>query len=106
MGVEMIEQPVPVGADALLDPVYAPLPFVADESCQTAADIARIGTFYDGVNIKLDKAGSLTEALRLADAADAAADRKSVVSGKRVSVRVDIHSCRTIKNNSITSQRT
>src|SRR3546814_14452364 len=32
MGVEMIEQPVPVGADALLDPVYAPLPFIADES--------------------------------------------------------------------------
>lgn len=72
MGVEMIEQPVPVGADALLDPIYAPMPFVADESCHTAADVARIGTFYDGVNIKLDKAGGLTEALRLADAADAA----------------------------------
>src|SRR3546814_1956688 len=42
MGVEMIEQPVPVGADAMLDPVYAPLPFVADESCQTAADVAPI----------------------------------------------------------------
>lgn len=72
MGVEMIEQPVPVGSDALLDGVYAPIPFVADESCHTAADIARIGPFYDGVNIKLDKAGGLTEALRLADAADAA----------------------------------
>jgi len=72
MGVEMIEQPVPVGADALLDPIYAPLPFIADESCQTAADIARIGPFYDGVNIKLDKAGGLTEALKIADAADAA----------------------------------
>src|SRR3546814_81093 len=42
------------------------------ESCQTAADVARIGPFYDGVNIKLDKAGGLTEALRIADAADAA----------------------------------
>ncbi|WP_432768312.1 MAG: dipeptide epimerase [Sphingopyxis sp.] len=72
LGVEMIEQPVPVGADALLDPIYAPVPFVADESCHTAADVARIGAFYDGVNIKLDKAGGLTEALRLADAADAA----------------------------------
>jgi len=72
MGVEMIEQPVPVGADALLDPIYAPIPFVADESCQTAADVARVGAFYDGVNIKLDKAGGLTEALRIADAADAA----------------------------------
>ncbi|MGB3846940.1 MAG: dipeptide epimerase, partial [Sphingopyxis sp.] len=72
LGVEMIEQPVPVDADALLDGVYAPIPFVADESCQTSADIARIGPFYDGVNIKLDKAGGLTEALRIADAADAA----------------------------------
>ena len=71
-GVEMIEQPVAVGADALLDPIYAPVPFVADESCHTASDIARIGPFYDGVNIKLDKAGGLTEAVRLADAADAA----------------------------------
>ena len=72
LGVEMIEQPVPVGTDALLDGVYAPIPFVADESCHTAADVARIGAFYDGVNIKLDKAGGLTEALRVADAADAA----------------------------------
>lgn len=72
MGVEMIEQPVPVGTDALLDQLYAPIPFVADESCQTVADVARIGPFYDGVNIKLDKAGGLTEALRIADAADAA----------------------------------
>src|SRR3546814_9084802 len=71
MGVEMIEQPVPVGADALLDPVYAPLPFVADESCQTAADVARIGPFYDGINIKLDKAGGLTEAPQYADPAGA-----------------------------------
>lgn len=72
LGVEMIEQPVPVGADALLDPVYAPVPFVAGDSCQAAADVARIGAFYDGVNIRLDRAGGLTEALRIADAADAA----------------------------------
>src|SRR3546814_20625608 len=72
MGVEMIEQPVPVGADALLDPVYAPLPFVADESCQTAADVARIGPFYAGIYNQLDKAGGLTEAHRTAAAADAA----------------------------------
>lgn len=72
MGVEMIEQPVPAGSDALLDTIRAPLPFVADESCQDSADIRRIGAFYDGINIKLDKAGGLTEALRLADEADAA----------------------------------
>lgn len=72
LGVEMIEQPVPVGSDALLDSICAPLPFVADESCQDSADVRRIGPFYDGINIKLDKAGGLTEALRLADEADAA----------------------------------
>lgn len=72
LGVEMIEQPVPVGTDVLLDGIYAPLPFIADESCHVAADVPRIGAFYDGVNIKLDKAGGLTEALKLADAADAA----------------------------------
>src|SRR3546814_4323173 len=72
MGVEMIEQPVPVGADALLDPIYAPLPFIADESCQTAADVARIGPFYDGVNIKIATTGGLPAALRIADARDAA----------------------------------
>lgn len=72
LGVEMIEQPVPVGSDALLDGLHAPLPFLADESCQSADDIKRIGPFYDGVNIKLDKAGGLTEALKLADAAEEA----------------------------------
>ncbi len=70
LGVEMIEQPVPVGSDALLDGLHAPLPFLADESCHIAADVTRIGPFYDGVNIKLDKAGGLTEALKLADAAE------------------------------------
>src|SRR3546814_4894262 len=86
MGVEMIEQPVRVGADALLDPVYAPLPFIADESCQTAADGARIGPFYDGINIKLDKAGGLTEALRIADAADAAG--LSIMAGCMLSTKI------------------
>src|SRR3546814_11218757 len=61
MGVEMIEQPVPVGADALLDPVYAPLPFVADKSCTTAAAVARHGPFYDGIKNQLDRAGGRTE---------------------------------------------
>lgn len=88
LGVEAIEQPVPVGADALLDPLYAPIPFIADESCHTAADIARIGAFYDGVNIKLDKAGGLTEALRLADAADAAG--LSIMAGCMLSTSLAI----------------
>jgi L-Ala-D/L-Glu epimerase len=72
MGVEMIEQPVPRGQDALLGLRSSlPVPLLADESCHTADDVAMCAEFYDGINIKLDKAGGLTEALRLADAAEA-----------------------------------
>lgn len=71
LGVEMIEQPLPAGLDAMLKGAGAPIPIVADESCHSAADVVRLAPFYDGVNIKLDKAGGLTEALKLADAAEA-----------------------------------
>jgi L-Ala-D/L-Glu epimerase len=71
LGVEMIEQPVPVGQDALLDGVRSPVPFLADESCQSGADIDLCARHYDGINIKLDKAGGLTEALAMAREAEA-----------------------------------
>lgn len=71
LGVEMIEQPVPVGQDALLDGVQSPVPFLADESCQSAADIELCARYYDGINIKLDKAGGLTEALKMRREAEA-----------------------------------
>ena len=77
-GVELIEQPVSAGRDELLDCVQSPIPLCADESCHTAADIKRIATYYDAVNIKLDKTGGLTEAIRLADAAEAAGLRLMV----------------------------
>ena len=72
LGVEMIEQPVPAGQDEMLARVKSPLPLLADESCHIAADVARLAPYYDGVNIKLDKAGGLTEALKLAQVAEAA----------------------------------
>jgi L-alanine-DL-glutamate epimerase-like enolase superfamily enzyme len=72
LGVEMIEQPFAAGLDAMLAGVRSPLPLLADESCHSAADVVRLGPYYDGVNIKLDKAGGLTEALKLADAAEKA----------------------------------
>jgi L-Ala-D/L-Glu epimerase len=72
LGVEMIEQPVKAGNDGKLAGVRSPLPLVADESCHTAADAAMCALYYDGVNIKLDKAGGLTEALKLNAAARAA----------------------------------
>jgi L-Ala-D/L-Glu epimerase len=71
LGVEMIEQPVPVGQDALLDGVISPVPFLADESCQSMADIDLCARHYAGINIKLDKAGGLTESLAMAREAEA-----------------------------------
>jgi L-alanine-DL-glutamate epimerase-like enolase superfamily enzyme len=65
LGVEMVEQPVFHGREDRLVGVKAPLPLCADESCHTRADLDRLGDF-DAVNIKLDKAGGLTEALALA----------------------------------------
>jgi L-alanine-DL-glutamate epimerase-like enolase superfamily enzyme len=64
LGVEMVEQPVLHGQEARLAGVASPLPLCADESCHTRADLDRLGDF-DAVNIKLDKAGGLTEALAL-----------------------------------------
>ena len=70
--VELIEQPVSAGQDHLLSGIKSPVPLCADESCHTSADIERIAPFYDVVNIKLDKAGGLTEAMAIAHAAQAA----------------------------------
>jgi L-alanine-DL-glutamate epimerase-like enolase superfamily enzyme len=69
--VELIEQPVTAGRDHLLSGVNSPVPLCADESCHTSADIEKIAPYYDAVNIKLDKAGGLTEALAMARAAQA-----------------------------------
>lgn len=88
LGVEMIEQPVPAGQDAVLAGVKSSLPLLADESCHTAADVARLAPFYDGVNIKLDKAGGLTEAMKIADAVDAA--RLKIMVGCMLSTSLGI----------------
>jgi len=65
LGVEMVEQPIRHGEEQRLAGVAARLPLCADESCHTRADLDRLGDF-DAINIKLDKAGGLTEALALA----------------------------------------
>jgi L-alanine-DL-glutamate epimerase-like enolase superfamily enzyme len=65
LGVEMVEQPIRHGEEQRLAGVVACLPLCADESCHTRADLDRLGDF-DAINIKLDKAGGLTEALALA----------------------------------------
>lgn len=71
-GVELIEQPVAAGKDALLDGVQSPIPLAADESCQDRRDLPAIVGRYAAVNVKLDKAGGLTEALALIAEARAA----------------------------------
>ena len=70
--VELIEQPLPQGADAALAQIEREIPVCADESAHTAAGVAALAGRYDAVNIKLDKAGGLTGALAMAAAARAA----------------------------------
>ena len=72
LGVEMIEQPLPAGQDAALAGIERPVPVCADESCHDTATLAELAGRYDMINIKLDKTGGLTEALKLKSAAEAA----------------------------------
>jgi L-alanine-DL-glutamate epimerase-like enolase superfamily enzyme len=67
--VAQIEQPFPVGKEADLDGLNAPIPIVADESVQTAADLEPLIGKVEVINIKLDKCGGLTEALAMAQRA-------------------------------------
>ncbi|MEI4471478.1 N-acetyl-D-Glu racemase DgcA [Frigidibacter sp. MR17.24] len=71
MGVKLVEQPLPAGADEMLAEIARPLPVCADESCHDRHSLAEIAGKYDYVNIKLDKTGGLTEGLALRDAAKA-----------------------------------
>lgn len=64
--VELIEQPLPAGADDALAGFAHPIPLCADESCRSVADIERLAGKYEAINITFDKVGGLTEALALA----------------------------------------
>lgn len=71
LGVALVEQPLPAGADEMLAEIARPIPVCADESCHDRASLADLAGKYDMVNIKLDKTGGLTEALALRDVAKA-----------------------------------
>ena len=71
LGVAMVEQPLPAGADDMLAEIARPLPVCADESCHDRSSLPGLNGKYDMVNIKLDKTGGLTEALALRAAAKA-----------------------------------
>jgi L-alanine-DL-glutamate epimerase-like enolase superfamily enzyme len=71
LGVVMVEQPLPAGQDDILAEMDRIVPVCADESFHDRSSLPSLRFKYDMVNIKLDKAGGLTEALALREAAEA-----------------------------------
>lgn len=71
--VEFVEQPLP--ADDIEGLKFlrskSRLPIIADESCETLHDVAKLAGVVDGINIKLAKCGSLREAVRMVHCARA-----------------------------------
>jgi L-Ala-D/L-Glu epimerase len=66
-GVEFIEQPMPA---EMIDETRwvrsrVHIPVIADESCLHPADIPKLAGAFDGINVKLDKAGGILEAYRM-----------------------------------------
>ena len=69
LDIRMIEQPLPRGADSELEGFDAAITLAADESCLDTTELEQASRRYKMINIKLDKTGGLTEAIRLAKAA-------------------------------------
>lgn len=65
LNVAMIEQPYPESKDETLDSKSSLVAVCADESAHTSEDIEHLANRYDYVNIKLDKTGGLTEAIKM-----------------------------------------
>jgi L-Ala-D/L-Glu epimerase len=72
-GVEFIEQPLP--AEMIEETRWirarVHIPVIADEACRHASDIPKLRDAFDGVNVKLDKAGGMLEAYRMIEVAKA-----------------------------------
>ena len=73
LGIKYVEQPLPRGEEhKLLElKMRSPLPIFVDESCMTSQDIPLLANSVAGINIKLMKAGGLSEALRMVNTARA-----------------------------------
>jgi L-alanine-DL-glutamate epimerase-like enolase superfamily enzyme len=67
--IALIEQPFPAGLDHDLSHLPRPIPVCADEGLHDRHQLADLRGCYDAINVKLDKAGGLTEALALQEAA-------------------------------------
>ena len=65
LGVALIEQPLPEADDSALIGSDIALSLCADESCHTSDGLEELRSKYDVINIKLDKTGGLTEALKM-----------------------------------------
>lgn len=65
-GVQLIEQPFPIGRESNMDVLRLPIPVAADESAQEMRDLPALVGRFDVINIKLDKCGGLTHALDMA----------------------------------------
>ena len=67
LGVRLIEQPFPVGEEFKAGRLKTQLdvPVIADEDVQSIVDIKRLAPYYDGVNIKLMKAGGIRAGVRM-----------------------------------------
>lgn len=69
--IALVEQPLPAGADDPLDGYDPPYVICADESVHVGGDLAALRGRYQAVNLKLDKTGGLTEAVRMLEQARA-----------------------------------
>ena len=69
-GVTLVEQPLPQGRDGRLAQIARTIAVCADESIHDRASLDELAGKYDAINVKLDKAGGLTEALALAAEAE------------------------------------
>ncbi len=74
--VVLLEQPLAPEADPVLDRQgfaalhpHCSMPLVADESCWDLADLLRLASVVDGVNLKLLKTGGLSQAWLMAQVA-------------------------------------
>lgn len=67
LGVKYVEQPLAQGDEKSLPQLKkrSPLPIFVDESCHNSCDIPQLADCIDGINIKLMKAGGLTQAMRM-----------------------------------------
>ncbi len=67
--IAMIEQPFRAGMENIFNEIPRPIPIYADEAIHDSQDYKNLGHYYDGINIKLDKTGGLSEAIKLRDMA-------------------------------------